>query len=350
MPASVTPLNFGLLGAGWFGREAHLRNLVQLDGIDVLAASSRSRDSLDAARKIAGDQLTTFTEWKDVLAIDAIDAVVIALTNTQHRDAAVAAFEAGKHVLLEKPMGLTIAECDDIIAAAQAAGRILQVGHEMRFQRLYVEMKQIIDHGGIGDLHLMWCREFRGPMRAGWRSSEALTGGTILEKNVHHLDLFNWFLGKPLRVAAQGGRNVLLDREILDNAQILVEYEGGRRATLELCLFAPFGGDCEIGVAGNAGRIDTRNQALSLVHHRYDPPARTETQIPESGEEASFTDASGRVDRGIQPELAHFARCIREKKTPLNDGPSARLACAVCLAAQESVRRHEFVAIDEILA
>ncbi len=346
----ATPLNIGLLGAGWFGREAHLRNLVSIEGVHVIAASSRSDASLIAAREIAGEKLQTFTDWRKALEIDALDAVVISLTNDQHRDAAVAALEAGLHVLLEKPLGLTMAECDDVIAATAAAEKILQVGHEMRFQRLYTEMKKMIDGGAVGDLHLMWCREFRGPMREGWRSSEALTGGTILEKNVHHLDLFNWILDrKPIRVAAQGGRNVLLDREVLDNAQVLVEYEGGRRATLELCLFAPSGGDCEIGVAGSGGRIDTKNQALSLSHHRYDPPEHTEVQIPESDEEANFTDASGRVDRGIRPELEHFVECIRENKAPLNDGPSARLACAVCLAAQASILRHEMVTIEEVL-
>lgn len=347
---SAPPLNIALLGAGWFGREAHLRNLVSLGGVNVVAVSSRSESSLGAAREIAGEKLKTFTDWREALAIDGVDAVVIALTNNLHREAAVAAFEAGKHVLLEKPLGLTIRECNEIIAASAAAGKVLQIGHEMRFQRLYQQMKRMIDRGDVGDLQLMWCREFRGPMRPGWRSSEALTGGVLLEKNCHHFDLFNWMLGEPVRVSAHGGRNVLLDREGIDNAQVLVEYEGGRRATLELCLFAPFGGDCEIGVAGSGGRIDTKNQALQLVHHRFDFPERTEMAVGDFSEDANFVDASGRVDRGIRPELEHFIECVREGKTPLTDGESARLSVAVCLAAQESIKRGETVTIEETLA
>ena len=343
-------MNVALLGAGWFGREAHLRNLVALGGVDVIAASSRSEASLDAAKAIVGDQLQTFTDWKEVLKIESVDAVVIALTNNFHHEAALAAYAAGKHVMLEKPLGLSIAECDDIIAASEAAGKVLQIGHEMRFQRLYSKMKGMIDGGEIGDLQLMWCREFRGPMRPGWRSSEALTGGTILEKNCHHIDLFNWMIDrKPLRVAATGGTNVLTDREILDNAQVLIEYEGGRRATLELCLFAPFGGECEIGVAGDLGRIDTKNQALELVHHRFDLPDKNEMQIADLKEDAGFVDSSGRVDRGIRPELEHWIDCCRENKRPLTDGHSAKMSVAVCLAAQESIKRGEFVMIDELL-
>lgn len=343
-------MRIGLLGAGWFGREAHLRNLLTIDGVEITAASSRSQESLDAARDLVGSGLQTFTDWESVAKSADVDAVIVALTNDQHHAAAMTALEAGKHVLCEKPLGLTIAQCDEIIDAAGSAGKVLQIGHEMRFQRLYSHMKHMIDRGDIGELQLMWCREFRGPMRPGWRSSEALTGGTILEKNVHHIDLFNWMINSPpVRVSAHGGTNVLADREILDNAQVLIEYENGQRATLELCLFAPHGGDCEIGVCGDLGRIDTKNQALELIHHRFDIPDRNVMQIADEGDAANFVDSSGRVDRGIKPELVHFVNCVRNDSKPLNDGASARLAVAVCLAAQESIRRRETVQLSELL-
>lgn len=341
-------IRVGLLGAGWFGREAHLRNLVAMEGVAVTAVSSRSDESLAAARTIGGDGVRLFHDWREVVALPDLDAVIVALTNDQHHAAATAALAAGKHVFCEKPLGLTLPQCDAIIEAAAAAGRVLQVGHEMRFQRLYQRMHAMILEGAVGDLQLMWCREFRGPMRPGWRSSEAVTGGAILEKNVHHLDLFNWMMdAAPLRVSAHGGTNVLKDREILDNAQVLVEYEGGRRASLELCLFAPQGGDCEIGVCGDRGRIDTRNQALELVHHRFDSPERSVMQIADDGDAANFVDSSGRIDRGIRPQLEDFLECIRHDRVPMNDGPSARRAVAVCLAAQESIRRKETVWMEE---
>jgi predicted dehydrogenase len=344
------PLNIGILGAGWFGREAHLTNLVQIRGANVVAASSRSSTSLAKAASISGGTLQTFTDWRPILDIKAIDAVIIALTNDQHHAACLAALGAGKHVLCEKPLGLTVAECDSAIAASKAANRILQVGHEMRFQRLYRHTKQVVDQGELGELQSMWCRELRGPMRPGWRSSEAMTGGAILEKNCHHFDLFNWMLDTPpVRVAAFGGRNVLLDRETLDNAQVLVEFEGGRRATLELCLFAPNGGDTEIGLIGSRGVINTLNQAETLVHHRFDPNETITISLPDSAVETGFTDAAGRIDRGIRPELEHFLECCRTGKQPLTDGPSARLAVAVCLAAQESIKRRRVVEIEEIL-
>lgn len=343
-------MQIGLLGAGWFGREAHLRNLLSLPDVSVSAISSRSEQSRAAAIELVGEDLQSFEDWRDVLRLESLDAVVVALTNDQHHEAAVAALQAGKHVLCEKPLGLTIAECDDIIAEAEKHDRVLQVGHEMRHQQLYQRMKAIINAGDIGDPRIVWCREYRGPMRPGWRSSEQLTGGLLLEKNCHHFDLFNWILpGKPLRVSAFGGTDVLTSSELLDNAQVLVEYEGGRRAILEICLFAPTGGDCEIGLVGDGGRIDTRNQAIHLSYHRFDPAEHFEELVPDPDDEAGFQDASGRVDRGIKAELQHFVDCCRTGATPLNDGDSARWNVAVCLAAQESIRRGEVVTIAEIL-
>lgn len=338
------------MGAGWFGREAHIRNLLKLDGVEVVAVSSRSEESRSAAKELVGDHLHAFADWQNVLAVDGLDAVIVALTNDQHHDAAVQAFEAGLHVLAEKPLGLSIAECDNVIASAKSARKVLQIGHEMRHQALYQKMKLMIDGGDVGDPRVMWCREYRGPMRPGWRSSEAVTGGLLLEKNCHHFDLFNWMMNaKPVRVFAMGGRDVLTDRELLDNAQVLVEYSGGRRAVLEICLFAPSGGDCEIGVVGSGGRIDTKNQAIQMDYVGFGKGQSWSKQIPDPDDETGFQDASGRVDRGIKAELEHFVNCCRTDATPLNDGASARMNVAVCLAAQESIRTGQPVLIDDVL-
>lgn len=343
-------VHVGLLGAGWFGREAHLKNLMSLADVNVAAVSSRSAESRRASREIVGDRLQVFENWRDVLNVEPLDAVIVALTNNQHHEAAIAALAAGKHVLCEKPLGVTIAECDDLIRAAASAGNVLQVGHEMRHQKLYQKMQSMVQQGHVGDPRIMWCREYRGPMRPGWRSSKALTGGMLLEKNCHHFDLFNWILdAPPVQVTAFGGTDVLTDRELLDNAQVVVEYAGGRRAILEICLFAPAGGDCEIGVVGSGGRIDTKNQAVRFEYHRFDPPEYISELVPDPDDEAGFTDASGRVDRGIKAELSHFLNCCRTDSQPLNDGKSARMNVAVCIAAQESITRGQTVTIEEVL-
>ncbi|MEZ6126364.1 MAG: Gfo/Idh/MocA family oxidoreductase [Planctomycetaceae bacterium] len=343
-------IRIALLGAGWFGREAHLKNLLAFPDVEVVAVSSRSTDSCRLATELIGGELQTFSDWRQLLQQPDIDAVIVALTNDQHHAAVMAALNRRMHVLCEKPLGLSIPECDDIIRAAESSGRVLQVGHEMRHQALYQRMKAMVQSGDVGDPRIMWCREYRGPMRPGWRSSEAMTGGLLLEKNCHHFDLFNWILdARPLRVSAFGGRDVLTDRELLDNAQVLVEFENSRRAVLEICLFAPTGGDCEVGVVGSNGRIDSWNQAIRLDHHRFQPREHSSSLVPDPDDEAGFQDASGRIDRGIRAELRHFIDCCQTGSAPLNSGTAARMTVAVCLAAQESIRRGQVVEIDEIL-
>ncbi len=341
------PLHVAILGAGRFGREAHLGNLLQMDDVRVVAASSRSEGSLAQATQLAGAGLQTFTDWRAALDVDGLDAVVISLINSQHCEASVAALEAGKHVFCEKPMALTTADCDRMVAAAAAAGKVLQVGHELRHTRLYQHMKRMVDAGELGDIRLMWTREFRAPMRLGWRASEQLTGGALLEKCVHFFDLFNWFFGgAPTTITGLGGREVVPDREILDNAFVVLEYPGGRRATLELCLFAPHGADVEIGVVGTDGRLDSFNQAMRLVHHRFSVPDRMEMTVGDVPGESGFVDAAGHVSRGVYAELREFVACCRSGGQPAVDGQVGRLGVAVSLAAQEAIRRREVVHLD----
>lgn len=343
-------MKVGIIGVGWFGREAHLRNLLKIPGIEVSAVSGRSESSREAAREIAGPALRVFETADELLALPELDAVIISVPNHLHCEVASAALRAGKHVLCEKPLGLSIAECDQLIRLADEHRRVLQIGHEMRFQSLYVQMESMIRNGVIGDARIAWCREYRGPMRPGWRSRASTTGGLFLEKNCHHFDLFHWFFkSRPLKVSAFGGRDVLTDQELLDNAQVLIEYEHGRRAILEICLFAPAGGDCEIGLAGTAGRLDSWNQQLTLRHTDFKTREQRTHVLPEPDEEAVFRDAAGRVDRGILQELRHFADCCRTGTRPLTDAHTARFTTAVCLAAEHSVRLGATVLIEDVL-
>ena len=145
-------INVGLIGAGWFGREAHLTNLLKVDGVQVIAASSRSDESLQQVQAMAGNSIETFTDWQRVLEIEAVDAVVIALTNDQHHAAAMAAFAAGKHVLCEKPLSRTIKEAEDMIRIAKDNKIVLKCGFNHRHHPAIWEAKKIVDKGELGKL------------------------------------------------------------------------------------------------------------------------------------------------------------------------------------------------------
>src|SRR5262245_3166432 len=130
----MNPLRFGLIGYGAWGR-CHASAIAQTPGCDLRAVCAQSEQSRNAAASETGAALTGSIE--ELVSRPDLDVIDIVAPNHLHESAALAAFAHGKHVLLEKPLSTTIASCDRIIAAANESGRLLLVGHEMRFSPMY---------------------------------------------------------------------------------------------------------------------------------------------------------------------------------------------------------------------
>lgn len=134
-----------------------------------------------------------------------LDAVIIASPNHLHARQAVTALEHGLHVLVEKPMALTVGDADAVMAAAERAGRVLAVGHEIRMFAWAEEAKRLIDGGVLGTprhVHLgLWRRPYRAGA-GGWKADPAKVGSSILEEPIHYLDLAAWWLGPVTAVQA----------------------------------------------------------------------------------------------------------------------------------------------------
>jgi len=230
-----------------------------------------------------------------------------------------------------------MAEFDEVYEEARRVGAIVQVGVELRFSPLMNELRRRLARGDAGRLRQIWCREFRPPFRpgeGGWRVS-ARSGGTLLEKNVHHFDLFNWFAdSRPARVAAFGGADVLYrESGVLDNAVVIVEYENGVRAALQLGLFHEAGFHLELGILGEKGRLE------ALV-----PPERLTAVAPERSETRVFprTSIRGRFDHeGEVPQHEAFAALIRAGKPDATAFLRVRDAHLIALLAQKAIREGE---------
>ena len=215
---------------------------------------------------------TTYHDYDLLLQDESVDVVLIATPNWLHKDQAVSAFQAGKHVFLEKPIGVDLAECDAILEAWSQSGRLLQVGHELRHANLMRAMREKIDEGLIGQVQMIVLQEFRFPLLPGWRQT-GKTGGVMLEKNSHFFDLFNWLAdAPPCRVIGSGGNNVNKDSPLIDHCIVTVEYENNVRATLIMCLFAEHGSQLTIDVVGDKGRLIARAQDRTI--DVLQPPGR----------------------------------------------------------------------------
>lgn len=307
-------------------------------------------------------------DYRELVHKEDVDAVVISVPNYRHKEVAVAFLEAGKHVFLEKPVAHTIEDCDAILAAAEKNGRILQIGLVYRYSNVYRRMEKELQAGRLGDVKMMWCKEFRDPFPpAEWFYDKSKSGGTIVEKDCHHFDIFNWMIGsKPLRVFASGGQHVLkqnqpnqitnsyshypakeiADVSIVDHAFITVDYENGSKANLGLCMYLKprnlMGEGLEIGLIGeNGGQMVVRNdKTIDIVGGNDSTRDHLDIDVTSDSIMGGHT--------GGQTQRIEFLKCIHEGKKPSASGEVGRNALLIALAAEKSIIEERYVYLSEI--
>ena len=268
-------LRMGFIGLGAMG-SSHLRLFHEDCSRDAVAVAicAGNPDNIARAKKIAPDAELIKNERK-LIGAD-LDAVVISSPNFTHVPLALETLKSGKHLFLEKPVGITPSECRKLLRASQKSDRILMIGHELRYSPYFVKLKKLVDAGAIGRPHMTWCKEFRGPFQPksrNWIQDRRRSGGCLVDKNCHHFDLMNWWIGdRPRRVAAFGGnavnRVITGPNQVHDHATVSWEYDNGARGTLHLCLFAhePPKEDLEMGIVGDAGVLQTNLDRLEILH------------------------------------------------------------------------------------
>jgi len=328
MPHLKKPVRYGVIGLGQVSTRGHIPELLDIPDARITALCDPSEE----ARAQAGQRVPEATVYEDtdqLLADEDVNVVLIATPNWLHKEQAVRAFQAGKHVFLEKPIGVDLAECDEILDAWSESGRLLQVGHELRHANLMRSLREKIDEGLIGRVQMIVLQEFRFPLLPGWRQT-GKTGGVMLEKNSHFFDLFNWLAAAPARrVVATGGNNVNKDSPLIDHCVVTVEYENDVRATLLMCLFAEHGSQLTIDVVGDKGRLIARaeDQRLTFYDRGDDAPV-----------DWSFEPgADGAFHMGFRTEHEALIRSLCDDAPVVSNGPEARETMRVALAAERAV-------------
>ena len=266
----------------------HIQNLLHLDGAAVTAVADPNETSREWARRAVGEQrqLAVFDDHRELLASGVCDAVVIVTPNWTHADILLDVLATPLHVMVEKPLCTTVADCRRVVDAAAAgpAGRVVWMGLEYRYMPPTQELVREVRAGTVGDVRMIAVREHRFPFLTKvdhWNRFNRNTGGTLVEKCCHYFDLMNLVAGgRPLRVMASGGQDVnhLDERydgevpDILDNAYVIVEYDRGVRAMLDLCMFAEASkNEQEITVVGDEGKVEALvTERLLRVGRRVD--------------------------------------------------------------------------------
>jgi len=328
------PVGIAVIGGGRAGR-VHARNF-RYHIPDAALAAIVDTDPHTAAE--AAQELELERAWTDVDAVledPAVDGVVITTPTFTHEELAVKAARAGKHILCEKPMALTLAAADRMIAAAREAGVHLQMAFMRRFSPEFRAARQQIHEGTIGEL--MQVRSLtRGPgLPPPWAWDESLSLGMVAEVNSHDFDAVRWLTGREFtRIYAEAAclkaRHVLNEQPAFyDNIIVTARLEGGVLVTIDGSCPVEYGYDARMEILGTRGVLfvgDVRSMATGVV-------TREQGLV-----QPNFSSWRDRFREGYLAEDRHFVDCILGRATPEVTGEDGRRALEAALAAIQSLR------------
>ena len=260
-------IRYGLIGAGMMGQE-HIRNINLLGGAAVTAVA----DPDEAMRRLALATAASAVGYRtadELIAEASVDVYLVAAPNDVHADLLQRLLATDKPIMVEKPLATTTADCRDLLNMAEGRRAPIWVAMEYRYMPPVQRLLAMLREGAAGTPRMVAIREHRFPFLAkvdDWNRFNARTGGTLVEKCCHFWDLMRLILrADPVRVYASAGVDVNHRDEryygavpdIVDNAFVTVDFEGGARAMLDLCMFAEGSHWQEsIAVTGERARIE----------------------------------------------------------------------------------------------
>lgn len=328
-----------LIGAGRAGM-IHARNFIANVPFARIRAVS---DPFDGTREEAMKELgvsSGYSDYREALKDPGIDAVIIATPTKFHRDICVAAAEMGKDILCEKPMAMTVEECDDMISACKKHGVKLQVAFMRRFDAGFRAAKERIDAGEIGEVVLVRSNT-RGPNRPQpWMYDIEKSNGPLAEVCSHDIDTLRWFTGSEYkRIYAVGGNFRCPDAaenypDFYDNVIMSCEFENGMQGQIDGAQYVKYGYDARVEILGTDGLITLgQTYADSVVLFRQDKSA-VATHV--TGWQSLFAQAYLEEDR-------HFIDCILNDKSPAVTGHDGKMAVKVVIEGNRSIREHRII-------
>lgn len=342
----TNPTRVCLVGAGRAG-QVHAESLVQHVPEGKLVALV---DQNAAALEKTGDRFeveSRFDSLEQAMDSVAFDAVVITTPTFTHRELATAAAARGKHVFCEKPMALTLGECDEMIAAAERTAVILQLGFMRRFDPDFEAALARIEAGEIGQPMLIKSLTHGPGLPPAWARDLHTSNGMLAEVNSHDWDTTRWLAhSNPERVYAEvsnfkGAKHGVDTPHFYDTALVNVRFESGTLAAISGVCPCDYGYDARVEIVGEKGLLQIgslRGQSVVVCTNRdqglVTPIFRT---WPER-----FASAYVR-------EMKHFLECIRTGSQPRVNGRDGRWAVAGVLAATTSFLEERSVRLAEVL-
>lgn len=331
-------VGIGLVGSQ-FVSTIHAEALKLVPDAEIIAVASPTEAHVREFARHHGIP-NYFTDVHDMLTLDGIDMIVIGAPNIFHCEITLAAAKAGKHVVVEKPLCMNLAEADRMIEACKTAGVKLMYAEELCFTPKYVRLKALLDEGALGDpVLLKQSEKHDGPHADHFWDVERSGGGVTMDMGCHAIEFFRWMLGRPKikSVYAQMGTHVHTDKtKGDDNAIIILEFENGVTAVAEESWTKLGGMDDRAEVHG------TKGQAYADVLQGNSILTYSTQGVGYAVEKAgntvgwSFTMYEEIWNYGFPQEFAHFVDCVKNDRPPLVTGEDGRAVLEAIYAAYES--------------
>jgi myo-inositol 2-dehydrogenase / D-chiro-inositol 1-dehydrogenase len=342
------PLRFGLIGYGAWGQH-HAQAIARTKGADLVAIAGPSERTRSAARD-AFPAAEVFADYRQLLERRDIDVVDIVVPSHLHHEIATAALRAGKHVLLEKPMAVSLRQCDEMIALAEKHQRYLAIGHELRLSSLWGKVKELVTSGRIGEPLYALVELSRRPYRqgsGGWRYDIGRVGNWILEEPIHFFDLARWYLaalGEPQLVYAAANSRQADHPELQDNFSAIVHFPKNGYAVVSQTL-AAFEHHQTVKLTGTKGALwASWSGAMDRTLH---PSFSLRAFDGETLEQVPIEKITGEVYE-LEDQIAMFVKAIRSGGPLACTADDGRWSVAMCLAAQRSVETGMPVSIRDM--
>ncbi len=337
------PIGFGIVGCGMIA-SFHARAIAEIRGARVVALFDSFPQS---ARKLAKsiDGVAVYDDYSEFLRHPGLDVVNICTPSGAHMDVAVQAARAKKHVVVEKPLEITLKRCDKIIDTCDKNKVKLATILPSRFSPANLELKKAIDAGRfgkltLGDTYVKWWRSQEYYDSGGWRGTWALDGGgAYMNQAIHNVDLLYWFMGDVAEVS--GITDTLAHKriEVEDTGVATVRFANGALGVLEATTSAYPGLLKKTEIHGTTGTVIVEQDDVLLwdfaKSNRRDASIRQKF-AQKAGGTGGASDPSAISFAGHQAQLQDFIKAIKTGSTPAIDGREGRKSVEIILAIYKS--------------
>ena len=348
----MTRIGFGIVGCGVISA-FHARAINDIRGAKTLAVFTSKPENGRKIAEIAGG-CEIYTDYDRFLRHPGLDIVNICTPSGAHLEPALAAATAGKHVVVEKPLEITLARCDRLIAACRKHAVKLCTIFPSRFSPANRALKEAIDEGRfgtltLGDSYVKWWRTQQYYDSGGWRGTWKLDGGgDYMNQAIHNVDLLQWFMGPVAEVTAFTGTLAHERIEVEDTGVAAVRFKNGAMGVIEATTSAFPGLLKKTEIHGTQGSAIVEQDDILLW--QFEPASRKDAAIRRKfarkiGGGGGASDPKAISYRGHYEQLKDFVRAIQTGTAPLVDGEEGRKSVEIILAIYKAAESSRAVAL-----